>query len=112
MKTIATIILLFSAVHLCAQTDPVSGKTPGFIIHLTTMNDNMLKGLLLEVKDSSVLIYPGKFKEWRKGTKYIPVEFGYSNIRELVLKRKYRSWKKYDIDGSRPLFNELKKTTK
>jgi hypothetical protein len=76
------------------------------------MNDNMLKGLLLEVKDTSVMIYPGEFKEWKKGIKYKPVEFGYSNIRELELKRKYQPRKRYFINGSRPSFNEFIKTTK
>lgn len=112
MKVIIGFIFLINAAHLSAQTDSVNGKSLHYIIHLTTMNDNILKGLLLEVKDTSILIYPGKFKEWKKGIKYKSVEFGYSNIRELALKRKNHSRKKYYIDGSRPLFNELKKSTK
>lgn len=109
MKTIITIVLLISAVLLFAQTDSVNSKSPVYIIHLTTMNDNILKGLLLEVKDTSVMIYPGKFKEWKKGIKYKPVEFGYSNIRELALKRKNHAWKRYFIKGSLPQFNDFKK---
>lgn len=112
MKVIVISFFLISAVHQFEKTDPVNGKTPDYSIHLTTMNGNILKGLLLEVKDTSVLIYPGKFKDWKKGTKYKLVEFGFPNIRELALKRKYHSRKKYSINGSRTLFNELKKTTK
>lgn len=103
---------MFVSLILPAQTDTVNDKTEIYDIYVTTMNENMLKGLLLEVRDTSVLIYPGKFKEWKKGIKYKPVEFGYSNIRELELKRKYHSWRKYFINGNRPLFNEFQKTTK
>ena len=112
MKTITTIVLLTVTFNLFAQSNSISGEKTIYGIHLTTINGNILKGLLLEVKDTSVLIYPGKFKEWKKDIKYKPVEFGYSNIRELALKRKNHSRKKYYIDGSRSLFNELKKSTK
>ncbi len=112
MKTIILIILFTGTSHLFAQTDPVNNKTPRYCLQLTTMNDNMLKGLLLDVKDTSLIIYPGKFKEWEKGIKYKPVEFGYSNILELELKRKYHPRKRYFINGSRSLFTEFKKIPK
>jgi len=112
MKLIAAIILLTGATVLFAQTDSGDSKIPAYNILLTTVNDNILKGLLLEVKDTSVLIYPGKCKEWKKNIKYKPVEFGYSNIRELELKSKNLRWKRYAINGSRPLFNEFQKTKK
>ncbi len=112
MKTITLIIFFISTTDVFAQTGAAKSKAPGYIIHLTTMNDNMLKGLLLEVKDTSVIIYPGKFKEWKAQVKYRSVEFGYPNIRELALKRKNRTWKKYSINGSGVLFNEFKKLTK
>lgn len=109
MKITIVIIFLISTLNLFAQSNSIRGEKPIYGIHLTTMNDNMLKGLLLEVKDTSVMVYPGKFKEWKKGTKYMPVEFGYSNIRELALKRKNHSRKRYFINGNRPLFNEFQK---
>ena len=109
MKFITVIIFLISTLNLFAQSNSIGGENPIYGIHLTTMNDNMLKGLLLEVKDTSVMIYPGKFKEWKKGIKYKPVEFGYSNIRELALKRKNHAWKRYFIKGSLPQFNDFKK---
>lgn len=112
MKLITVILLLISTTGLFAQTDPVNGKIPVYPVQLTTVNDNILKGLLLEVKDTSVLIYPGKFKEWKKNKKYKPVEFGYSNILKLELKRKNLKWKKYAINGSKQLFNEFNKTSK
>lgn len=112
MKTITTIVLLTVTFNSFAQSNSVSSEKPIYGIHLTTMNENMLKGLLLEVRDSSVLIYPGKFKEWKKDIKYKPVEFGYPNIREMALKTKYRPWKKYYINGSLPLFNDCKKIIK
>ena len=87
----------------------LSNAEEKYKMNYQTMNDNILKGLLLEVKDTSVMIYPGKFKEWKKGIKYKPVEFGYSNIRELALKRKNHAWKRYFIKGSLPQFNDFKK---
>ncbi len=112
MKLIAAIILLTCATLLFAQTDPGDSKIPAYNILLTTVNENKLKGILLEVKDSSVLIYPGKCNEWKKNIKYKAVEFGYSNIRELELKRKKLRWKRYAINGSKTLFSEFQKTTK
>lgn len=112
MKIIMAIIFLISTLNLSAQSNSVSGEKPICGIHLTTMSENMLKGLLLEVKDTSVLIYPGKFKEWKKGEKYPSVEFGYSNIRELNLKRQFHSWRKYVINGNKLLFTEFQKITK
>ncbi len=112
MRIIIVIIFLISTLNLFAQSNSVSNEKPTHSIHLITMNENMLRGLLLEVKDSSVIIYPGKLKEWKKGIKYKPVEFGYSNIRELELKRNNQPWKKYFINGNRQLFNEFQKTGK
>lgn len=111
MKLLTTILLFTCTTDLFAQTDSVNGKIPN-PIHVTTVQENKLKGLLLEVKDTSVIFYPGKLTEWKKNIKYKPVKFGYSNIRELELKRKNHAWKKYPINGSKPLFNEFKKTTK
>jgi hypothetical protein len=124
MKNIAVIFLLITSTNLFAQNHPVAGDMPRYKIELTTANDNVLKGLLLEVKDSSILIYPGKRKDWRRKTLYTPVEFGYSNIQQIALENKNRALKRmlivgaivdskgrkvFYINGSEPVFNEFKK---
>jgi hypothetical protein len=58
-----------------------------------------LKGLLLDIRDTSVLIYPGKRKEWRSKTIYTPVEFNYTNIQQMKLKKKNAALKGMLIGG-------------
>jgi len=99
MKNIAVIVLLITSTSLFAQNHPVAGDIPRYKTELTTANDNVLKGLLLEVKDSSLFIYPGKRKDWRRKTIYAPVEFGYTNIQQVSLKRKNGALKGMLIGG-------------
>jgi hypothetical protein len=99
MKFIVVIILLISKENLFAQSNSISVGKPVYGIHVTTMNDNMLRGLLLKVKDTSLAVYPGKFKEWKNHERYMPVEFGYHNIQELTLQRKHSALKGMLIGG-------------
>jgi hypothetical protein len=123
MNTITVSIFLITT-SLFGQTGSMNAKMPRYRIHLTTMNDNMLKGLLIDVKDSSLVIYPGKRKEWRSKTHYTPVEFGYPNIQQIALKNKNRALKRmliagaivdskvrkvFHINGSGTVFTEFKK---
>lgn len=83
------VFIFFSCnTDLFAQTDTAKSKAPGYIIHLTTVNDNMLKGLLLQTTDSAVSMYPGKPKEWNANKQYKPVSFDYKNIKEIQLQKK------------------------
>lgn len=88
MKAIFIIVLTLSGYCLSAQQNKTNTIKPRFGIELTTMQGNMLKGLLLSVKDTSIIIYPGKKKEWNKKMEYYPVIFGCSNLREIKLKKK------------------------
>jgi hypothetical protein len=99
MRTIPTVILLFAFTNLFAQDNLMNNNTFVYRIHLTTMHDNMLKGLLTGIKDSSLLIYPGKRKEWANKTHYSLVEFNYANIRQVALKRKNSGWRGMLIGG-------------
>jgi len=60
--------------------------SPRYSIHLTTMDGNTLKGLLMEVSDSSITIYPGKQKDWKSNLP--PVHFSYAQIQQIKLKKK------------------------
>ena len=88
MKVITTIILLISSADLFAQTDSVNGKMPIYNIHLTTVNDNKIKGLLLHSGDSSVNIYPAERKNWRANELFNPVSFDYTRIKQISIKKK------------------------
>ena len=68
-------------------------------IVLKTVEGNSFRGLLLSVNDSSLVAYPGKWKEWRKGKKYRSVHFYYTRIEEVILKEKGRIAKGMVIGG-------------
>lgn len=124
MKAIIIILLLIGNTCLFAQSDPDNGNMPGYEISLTTINGNVFKGLLTQVKDTSLFLYPGSRKDWKANKKYIPVEMGYHNILEISLKRKNRISEaelngggfgrkrklKFHINANVPAFNEFKKT--
>ena len=93
MRKIPIILLFFVPASLFAQQGPASDKMPRYHIRLITMNDNMIKGLLLGFKDSSIMIYPGKKKEWKSRTYYPPADFHYTNLREVTLRRNNRTAK-------------------
>jgi len=89
--------LLLTNVH-SQESQLIKHNVPVYRIRITTIQDNVLKGLLTEVKDSSLVIYPGKRKEWKRGVQYPPVEFGFSNIKEVSLKPKNPPISKIDIN--------------
>lgn len=60
------------------------------IVRIITSNGNSMKGLLLSTNDTSLTVFPGKWKEWKKGKKYKPVEFCCSSIYSIQVKRKGR----------------------
>jgi hypothetical protein len=88
MKPFITTILLLSVINLSAQDNSENTVKPKYGIHLTTMQGNMLKGLLLQVNDSSLIIYPGNRKDWNRKVEYYPVVFVYSNVNQIKLKKK------------------------
>lgn len=123
MKAIIIVILLIGNTCLFAQSDPDNGKMPGYEISLTTINGNVFKGLLTQVKDTSLFLYPGSHKDWKANKKYAPVEMGYHNIQEISLKRKISTSEaelndggfgrkrklKFHINANRLAFNQFKK---
>ena len=107
MRTITTAILLLAVTNLFAQASLVKNNVPVYRIHITTMHDNVLKGLLTGIKDSSLVIYPGKRKEWKHKTHYPPVEFNYTNIRQVRLKGNNSGWRDILISGTAPAFQKF-----
>ncbi|MFI5131181.1 MAG: hypothetical protein ACHQFX_14360 [Chitinophagales bacterium] len=99
MKKITIIILFVAGTSLHAQNPVLNGNKPVYRIRLTTINDNRLEGLLLEIKDSSVLIYPGKRKDWKNKIHYSAAEFGFSSIKDIRLKKKNGTWRGLIIGG-------------
>ena len=109
------ILLFFIAVIAMAQHDEQIVIKPICKIQLTTMNGNMLKGLLLLTQDSVIVIYPGKRKEWNRNKEYRAAVYGYSKIKRIVIKKNGRVMKGIAIGtaiGSLPLFTGLSKNEK
>jgi hypothetical protein len=92
MRCPTTIATLLLGISLPAQNDDAVIK-PVCRIHVTTTGENKLKGLLLYTSDSSVVIYPGKKKQWNNGKKFRPVEFTASRIKRITIKKNNRALK-------------------
>lgn len=87
---------------------------PTVKIELVTTSGNRFLGWLLEVNDSLVQAYPGKWKEWKKGTTLSTASFRYEVIRSIsILQTKGRTVAQPDeqqfrIDGDHKAFTRFK----
>lgn len=88
MKFIIVIIFFLTTGNLSAQSYNSRITTPVYIIQLITTEENMLKGMLLQIKDSSVSIYPGKSKEWSSHKQFKAVTFDYTHLKQISLQKK------------------------
>jgi len=88
MKRILMIGILSAWLNctLWGQTD--EQEPVHYRIKLYTMNGNFIDGMLLNVADSSVSIYPGTHLQWKKRQPFSTAVFEYQHIREVRLKRK------------------------
>jgi hypothetical protein len=95
MKPITTTIFFLLIIHFLAfsQDKPEQQVKPVCKIHITTLGENGLRGLLLFTNDSSVIVYPGSRKEWNKGKKYSAVVFNSSRMKRITLKKNNRALK-------------------
>ena len=88
MKKITHVILFLFAIQVCvAQTDSAK-KSPLYKIKLSTMNDNLMAGILIGSTDSSVTVYPGTIDHYKKGKQFSNATLNYENIKEISAKRK------------------------
>ena len=116
IKKLFTLLLsLFIAAESMAQHNEQVIIKPICKIHITTVNGNMLKGLLLLTYDSVVIIYPGKRQEWNRNKEYRPAVYSYSKIKKISIKKNARVLKGISFGaaiGALPLFAGLSKTEK
>ena len=90
-QTFTTMLLLISGYLFAQQTE--QKIKPICRVHVTTMQENKMKGLLLATSDSLLIVYPGKMSYWNKGKKYDAVVFGCSRIKKITLKKNTRVMK-------------------
>lgn len=62
-------------------------------IDITTMGENKLKGLLLFMNDTSLVVYPGSDKQWNKGKKFNAIAYSSSRIKKITIKKNNRALK-------------------
>jgi hypothetical protein len=88
MKKYSILLLLFASGfcinHSIARTIL---NDPGYKVTVYTKEGYKLQGLLLSATDSQLVIYPGKYKEWKKKLKYKPVYYHFRKIQKLQLKK-------------------------
>jgi hypothetical protein len=60
---------------------------PRYHASIQTMNDKTINGLLIQMADSSMVLYKGEWKELRKDVVRDSVAIMYSQIRQIKLKK-------------------------
>lgn len=93
MKLTTTIILLFVHCLAFSQKESQESIKPVCKIHITTLGENGLRGLLLFTNDSAVFVYPGSRKQWNKGKKFNAAILNSSRIKRITLKKNNRALK-------------------
>jgi hypothetical protein len=95
MKLTSTFLTPLIFIHCQAFSQKESQETikPVCKIHITTLGENGLRGLLLFTNDSAVIVYPGSRKQWNKGTKFNAVVFHAARIKRITLKKNNRALK-------------------
>jgi hypothetical protein len=83
--SISLFILICSAF---AQNRTSVNPYPRYRIFLNTLEGRSIEGLLIKLEDSTVTVFPGSRKEWRKNINENPVKINYSQIQQIKLKRK------------------------
>jgi len=91
-KTICQFIFFSLTLNLFCQAGDKTIK-PVCKIHITTLGENGLRGLLLFTNDSSVIVYPGSRKQWNNGKKFNAVVFNSIRIKRITIKKNNRALK-------------------
>src|SRR4030095_11581984 len=82
-----------------AQTKNSEVKS-GYVIVIHTMNNNFIKGILIDATDSAVTIFPGSVHQWKQGKDFRIAVFSYENIKQIKLKKRKAALKGMRIGGS------------
>ena len=107
MKKVIYLFIFFSFTHTVFCQEKEKTIKPICKIHITTLDENKLKGLLLFMSDSSVLVYPGSQKQWNNGKKFNDVALSSSRLKRITIKKNNRALKGMTIGsviGTLPLF--------
>ena len=84
------ILFLSLLVMRSSATETAPPSLVVYQVSITTLQGYRLSGLLLEVSDSGLLVYPGNWKEWKKKQNFQPVFIPSTKVEVLVLKHRKR----------------------
>jgi len=99
-KLISSFTLFFIVYSSSAHNITSANHRPRYHASIQTMNGKIVKGLLMQLNDSSVILYPGKRKKLRKEVIHDSVVIAYSQIQQIKLKKKYGLLKGLLIGGA------------
>jgi hypothetical protein len=80
MKIIFINLLLLTILNVSAQNDYTLNPTLKHKIWVSTTKGGLVKGILVDVSDSSVKIFSGRFSEWNSHSKVSVANETYLNI--------------------------------
>jgi hypothetical protein len=87
-KFISLCALLIVVYSSFAQNPPSDNFQPRYYASITSMDNKIQEGVMIELNDSSVAIYPGKWREfYNKKAIHEPVVIAYSQIQKIKLKK-------------------------
>lgn len=127
MKTFIIIPLLIVSTLSYAHTNfgnivsnsTINALAPTHHIRLITKEGYRLEGLLITSNDSQLIIFPGKYKEWKAKKNYMMVHYPFNKIGSVTLSKvinplrrifKNRNKKSTWINGCRDRFLSLRET--
>ena len=80
--------MLLIVLNVSAQNDYALNPTPKHKIWVSTTQGDLIKGILVDVSDSSVKVLQGKFSEWNSPSKISVINESYSNITNIKTHKK------------------------
>ena len=83
--SISFLILICSAF---AQSKTLINPNPRYHIFLKLIEGKSIKGLLIQLEDSTVMMFQGNRKQWKNNANATTINYNYSQIQKIKLKRK------------------------
>ncbi|MEO8961055.1 MAG: hypothetical protein ABI325_04185 [Ginsengibacter sp.] len=83
----STALLIFAYSSIAQKNIITTNQEPRYRASIQTVHHKIVKGLLLQLEDSSVILYLGNRKEFRKGRIHDSVLIAYSQVHQINLKK-------------------------
>lgn len=102
-KLLLSVLLVLLNSFASAQTMQDVNPNPRYRIALNTVDGSSMKGLLIGIEDSAIILFPGALKQWKSNAEVKTMEIGYMQIRKIYLKEKriiagYAHWHRSRAD--------------